>query len=189
MRTFAGLALGVVGVGAAIVALWPRPARTTGDRQVHVPASQPAGIIYRTDQGLEPDTCVSAWILSRRVSPGARIVVGDPVPGATEFDVAGAALSRQPGKCVSHVICDRYQIGEPFALAVMQVAQELELTPWSLNPDPFFERVRAGLGDAVNVSKVDQVCMDHALAFLDELERDKSSHGQVNAPATRPADR
>jgi len=180
MRTIAGIILTALLGGVALVAFWPGP-KPVG-RAVLAPNAVSAPATYRTRARLEPDTCVAAWILTRVVSPGAKVVVGENVPGAVAFDVPGVPLSRRPGKCVSRVVCEQFGISSSFALALTDVAQELELTPWSMNTDLFFERVRGGLGEAVNASASEQVCLERALAFIDQLYAEQApSHGVAQA--------
>ncbi|MBK9119106.1 MAG: chromate resistance protein [Phycisphaerales bacterium] len=125
--------------------------------------------VYRTSRRLEPDTAVAAWLLTRMVSPGARALVAESWPGSIPFDEPGAELARRPGRCAARIIVERFGLHDPFVEALVEVVQELEIAPWSLNSEPFFERVRFGLGDALNTAPDPQSCLDAALQFLDEL--------------------
>lgn len=194
MKALAGFILVAVAAGAALVALLGRstPVPPAGPAPATAPATRPAEgpTVYRTARRLEPDTCVAAWLLTRVVSPGARAVAGDDVPGAVPFDLPNVPLSRQPGKCVSRVVCEKYGITDEFALALAAIAQELELTPWTLNADPLFERVRGGLGEAVNASPSEQECLEQALTFLDQVQAEypafRDSLRRAEGAATRP---
>lgn len=95
--------------GMAMLA-WLHPGRTGRQGPTTSPPVAPGPVVYRTDPKIEPDTCVAASLLTRIVSPGAKVVVAAEHPGGIAFDVAGSPLSRQPGKCSSRVIAERYSI-------------------------------------------------------------------------------
>lgn len=127
---------------------------------------------YWTDPGLEPDPCVAAWLLTRYVTPGARVVIRSQSSDGTPFDVPGCELQRRPGLSTSDAVLRKYGIQDPLALALADVVRELELSPWTTNDAEFFVRVRSGLADAVNSSQSDEVCLARAMEFLDALRAD-----------------
>lgn len=140
----------------------PKPA----DGEAETPA-----IVYWTKPGLEPDTCVAAWLLTRFVSPHARVVVADEFPDGVPFDIPGCDLQRRPGASTSQVVLERYEIRDPVAREVVAITQELEMSPWSMNDGDFFLQVRSGLGDAVNAPGSDAARLRQALQFLDTLRQ------------------
>ena len=172
MKASLGLVLAVLAVGAAAWTLWPDGDGAPAPPPSTAPAADPPVTVYRTDPGLEPDTCVAAWLLTRIVSPQAGVVVGREVPEAVAFDTPDSPLRRQAGKSASRTIVERFAIDDAFALAAADVAQELEIAPWTLKDDPFFVRLRGGLGEALNASESDQECLELALAFMDRLMAD-----------------
>lgn len=134
-----------------------------------LPLSLPSETVFWTTPGLEPDTCIAAWLLTRVVSPGARIVLAETSQQGTPFDVPGRELAREPGRSVSDAVVRRYAIQDEFARALAAVARELELNPWTMNDEPFFSRVRAGLADALNASPSDEECLRQASKLLDDF--------------------
>jgi len=141
---------------------------------------------YWTSPGVEPDTCVSAWLLTRFVSPGATVYIVkrakdvDPAAqaagiGGIPFDVAGCQLQRRPGFSTTDAVIQAYAINDAFALRVGAVIHEVELAPWTTSDEPFFVRVRAGLAEAVNSSDDDEACLHAAMDFLDQLRREMES--------------
>jgi hypothetical protein len=143
--------------------------------------SATAAVSYWTTPGLEPDSCLAAWLLTRFVSPGACVdIAAESTTGSIAFDVPGAALQRRPGACTSRVILETYRITDPFAVAAVDVIQELELMPWSDNADPFFIRMRWGLADAVNAEGTDTERLAAAMAFLDALRQELADEGAVS---------
>ncbi len=144
----------------------------------------PTPVTYWTQPGLEPDTCVAAWLLTRIVSPGARIDMADHSTIGTPFDVPGTDLQRLPGSSASDVVAERFHLHDPFSVALVAVARELELKPWTTNDDVFFMTIRAGLADALNASDDDATCMNQALTFLDTVQR--SHPGASPTPTDTP---
>jgi hypothetical protein len=156
-------------------------AQPTPSSTVHKAATAGAEIAscYWTRPGVEPDKVAAAWMLTRLVTPGAalRIIPKDeeePELG-TPFDVPGHPLHRTPGNATSDAVLRAFDIEDGFAQAVTAVVRELELMPWSDNPDPFFSTVRGGLAEAVNVSTDDMAAMLEGMRFLDELHADWAS--------------
>ena len=128
-----------------------------------------ADVFYWTDPGLDPDPCVAAWLLTRYVTPGARVLIRTESPDGTPFDMPGCKLGREPGSSTSDVVIQTYGIDDPFAAALASVVRELELKPWTTNDEEFFVRVRSGLADALNATDSDEACLMAAMTFLDKL--------------------
>ena len=156
-------------VSASLVWVFVMPTQPDADPTETMPTQEPTAVLYWTPPGLEPDPCVAAWLLSRLVTPGATIAIREQSTQGTPFDMPGCALQRSPGLSTSDVVLQTYGIDDEFARATVAVVRELELKPWTTKDDEFFVRVRSGLADALNASPDDEVCMDKALAFLDDL--------------------
>lgn len=124
---------------------------------------------FWTTPGIEPDTCVAAWLLTRIVEPGSKVEITTQSSDGVPFDMPRAELRRRPGLATSDVVVQTYRVTDAFALRIVGVIHELELMPWSMNSDPFFSQVRSGLAEAVNASEDDTVCLARALDFLDGL--------------------
>jgi len=134
--------------------------------------------LYWTTPGLESDTCVAAWLLTRYVSPGARVELRNMSEEGVAFDVPGCTLQRQPGMAVSDIILSKYDIQDPFARNVVAVVHEIELNPWTTRDDRFFMTVRSGLAEAINLRGGDEHCLAEALRFLDELRLSLSASSE-----------
>jgi len=130
-------------------------------------------VFYWTDPGLEPDPCVAAWLLTRYVTPGARVVIRSQSPDGIPFDVPGCELQRRPGLSTSDMVMRTYGIDDPLAAALADVVRELELKPWTTNDEEFFVRVRSGLAEAINASESDEACLQRAMEFLDSLREER----------------
>lgn len=127
---------------------------------------------FWTTPGIEPDTCVAAWLLTRIVEPGTRVEISERSLSGVPFDMPRAELRRRPGLATSDVVMQTYGVTDAFAQKIVAVIHELELMPWSTNSEPFFSRVRGGLAEAINASKTETVSLSRALEFLDLLRRE-----------------
>lgn len=162
-----GVALGSV---VLLAALFVQPVGHVADQETDAAAVASSTVVYWTTPGLEPDTCLAAWLLTRIVTPGATVRICDHSDDGIPFDVQGADLSRPLGGSTSNVIAERFSIGDPYTRALVDVVRELELNPWTTNDEPLFMAVRQGLGEALNDGATDEQQLALSFAFLDRLQ-------------------
>jgi len=152
----------------AVAGSWLAISSRDKPRGEHAPANGEP-VFYWTTPPVESDTCVAAWLLTRFVSPGARVELHEHSLEGVPFDVPGSALQRQSGLAASDVVVRQYSIDDAFARKIVEVIHEIELNPWTTRDDSFFVAVRSGLADAINLSTDDRECLAAAMDFLDDL--------------------
>jgi hypothetical protein len=194
MKTAATIAISLAALAVLGVLLWDNPASsgedgTEANLLASAPVPQKERPFYWTTPGIEPDTCIAAWLLTRLVTPGAAVKVVEDSAEGIPFDMPDNTFQREPGSSVSDIVIREHQLEDPFANRLAAVARELELMPWTTNPDPFFNQVRAGLAEAVNVKTGDEAGLQAALDLLDNLKLEwsasKESHTVGESPESQ----
>jgi rhodanese-related sulfurtransferase len=116
LRGFAGLGL----VAASVIGC---SGSFTGPRQIFV-----------TEFGLGPDKWATAWLLTRHVAPGAKLVVVDanaPMPEGIVFDVPGAQFQRVGNRASFEIVQDAYGVADPDIEHLAAVVHDIEVNFWA----------------------------------------------------------
>lgn len=115
---------------------------------------------YCTRRDVHVDRCASAWLLKRFVDPGAEFIFvdeGETVPGATPFDIPGAALGHRRGRCSFEAILARYRLRDPALVALGRIIRSADLLP--------------SADDTLEGAGVDLVFRGLGLTIADDRER------------------
>ncbi|MGH8031950.1 MAG: chromate resistance protein ChrB domain-containing protein [Luteimonas sp.] len=86
-----------------------------------------------TEFGLGPDKWATAWLLTRHVAPGAKLVVVDadaPMPEGTAFDVPGAHFQRVGNRASFEVVQAAYGVADPDIQRLAAVVHDIEVSFW-----------------------------------------------------------
>lgn len=98
-----------------------------------LPAYSLDSSLYVTWQPLEPDRCISAWLLKTYVNSNAVFKIiekGHDVTNGIPFDVPGSHYVRDARRSGSEAIIALHDIRDPKALALGRLARKLELGAW-----------------------------------------------------------
>jgi hypothetical protein len=84
-----------------------------------------------TRGGIHIDRAACAWLIRRRIDPGAQFVfITDPaqVPGgAVPFDMRGVELGHHGGDCSFETILRRYDLSDPVLWRIAAIVHEADL--------------------------------------------------------------
>jgi hypothetical protein len=86
---------------------------------------------WATRKNIHIDRAACAWLIRRHIDGDAEFTfVADPAeipPGATAFDMPGAALSHHGGDCSFESILRRYNLDDPVLWRVAAIVHEADL--------------------------------------------------------------
>lgn len=94
---------------------------------------------YVTERGLGPDKWATAWLLTQRVNPGARLHVvdiGETLPEGIPFDVPGAKILRQGTSSAFEVAGREYLQSDPDLQRFARIVHDIEIGAWGAAADP-----------------------------------------------------
>jgi hypothetical protein len=85
---------------------------------------------WTTWEGVGIDRIACAWLIRRRIDPGAEFVfvpVGGALPADTEpFDVPGERLSHPGGHCSFHAFLAAYGLDDPVLARIGRIVDEAD---------------------------------------------------------------
>ena len=86
---------------------------------------------WATRRGVHVDRAACAWLLRRFIDEEAEFVFVDESdevpPGATPFDMRGAALSHRGDDCTFETMLRRYELDDPVLWDVARIVHEADL--------------------------------------------------------------
>jgi len=103
---------------------------------------------YITHPPIEPDKCISAWLIKRHVDLEAVfdfIARGVRATNGIPFDIPGSSYLRNHKMCASETVVQRHRITNPKALALASLARKLEIGFWCAQ----FDETEKPLADAL----------------------------------------
>lgn len=96
-----------------------------------VPAAQPPAFV--TEHGLGPDKWATAWLLTRRAVPDAKLVVvdaGQALPDGIDFDTPSSSLRRIGNRAAFEVAQTTFGIDDPDVERLAQIIHDIEVDYW-----------------------------------------------------------
>ncbi|MDR6841219.1 chromate resistance protein ChrB domain-containing protein [Pseudoxanthomonas sacheonensis] len=103
-------------------------------------------VVYVTEHGLGPDKWATAWLLTKRISPGAQLNVvdiGKELPQGIAFDVPGSAMQRQGKLSAFEIVSANHQLDDPDTRRFGRIVHDIEIGAWGAAADadsPVVER-------------------------------------------------
>jgi hypothetical protein len=131
------------------------------------------GRTWATRAGVKVDRIACAWLILRRIDPGAKfafVAQGGPVPrGSVQFDMFDGEFTHDGNRCTFEVLLDRFAITDPALIALGQMVHDIDL-----HDDTFGRAETAGLASMINgiVSRItdDDDRLVEGARLLDVLE-------------------
>lgn len=94
---------------------------------------------YVTEHGLGPDKWATAWLLTGRVDPGAKLQVvpiGKPLPKGIPFDVPQASVLRRGTLTAFEVAAQANHLTDPDTARFGRIVHDIEIGAWGAASDP-----------------------------------------------------
>jgi rhodanese-related sulfurtransferase len=88
---------------------------------------------YVTQYGLGPDKWATAWLLTRRITPGAELIVveaGSALPDGIEFDLPTSTIKRNASKSAFEIAKNQYGVDDPALGEFAKIIHEMEVNFW-----------------------------------------------------------
>lgn len=95
-------------------------------------------VIYVTEHGLGPDKWATAWLLTKRVSPGAQLNVvdiGKQLPQGIAFDVPGSPMQRKGKLSAFEVVSANHRLDDPDTQRFGRIVHDIEIGAWGAAVD------------------------------------------------------
>jgi rhodanese-related sulfurtransferase len=150
-------------VSAFVVATVAGCGRATPDG----PAKQ-----FSTEYGLGPDKWATAWLLTRRVEPGSRLVISAPgglAEDGVRFDVPTAEIRRVSDRSAFEVAKVKFSVEDPVVDALAAIVHEIEINFWTQSGPPEAQAVEEAFRALQYRYGRDSVTPECYVAFFDRV--------------------
>lgn len=130
--------------------------------------------VFVTEFGLGPDKWATAWLLTRHVAPGAKLVIVDanaPLPEGTAFDVPGAQFQRAGNRASFEVVQHAYGVADPDIEHLAAVVNDIEVNFWAPDKTTDAALVEHAFRVLQRGQAQDVITPDCYLAFFDSVHR------------------
>ena len=153
-----------------------------------MPSSASPPAVFVTDYGLGPDKWATAWLLTHKVDPAARLVVvgmGKPLTEGTSFDVVDSPLRRQRDMAAFEVVRTSKGIQDPEVTRLAQIVHDIEVNFWGTGVDPSSPLVERQYRSLQRTYGREAVTPECYVAFFDSvydaLRRERTQGVEVSA--------
>ncbi len=122
--------------------------------------------------GMEPDKCATAWLLTRRVSPGARFKFfprGEKIAEGTTFEVPFAKLTRAGNLSGFECALAAHKLDEPALLEMGRIMHDIEINTWQPKATAEAAGLTAVIRGLARTSKDDHEVLERSFIVLDAL--------------------
>lgn len=150
--------------------------------------SRPAAVeapVFVTDYGLGPDKWATAWLLTRHVTPGAKLEVvpmGQPLVEGVAFDAPSATLRRQRDRTTFEVASQAHGVTDPVVLEMARLVHDIEVNFWGPDEVPQAGPVEDAFRRLQFTEGRDAVSPDCYVEFFDGVYRALRDHRRDGRP-------
>lgn len=126
--------------------------------------------VFVTEHGLGPDKWATAWLLTKRIMPGAQLIVVEPeqpLPEGTTFDVPSSDLQRVGNRSAFEVTLDTYGQDDPDVRRLAQIIHDIEIDFWSPDKSIEVQLVEQAFRELQRGSSDAEVSPECYVAFFD----------------------
>lgn len=127
---------------------------------------------FVTEYGLGPDKWATAWLLSRRIDPEAKLLVvqpGQALPEGRPFDLPDMPISRQGNRASFEAALDQYHLDDPTVKKLAAIIHDIEVNFWGANRTTEAVVVERGYRELQLRHQRDNVTPECYLTFFDSV--------------------
>lgn len=131
-----------------------------------------ANPVYATDYGLGPDKWATAWLLTHKAQPNARLEVSPPGMAperGTVFDMPASPIRRMTSRAAFEVALDSLGVNDAVLHRMREIVHQIEVDFWSVDVSAEADVVEHAYRELQRQYGRDQVTPECYVAFFDRV--------------------